>query len=140
MSYSTDPAADADQHEQAAHDNTREHAATLERVTAEIRAAFDQHFAGKPGVYIPSTTWCHRKDVEHGEPAHAAIDSVVDYPETNKAFHRMLICGEVEPFRKALVARYIHQHAADIVEARCGLYVPTPSAIPKHIAEMAVSA
>lgn len=86
---------------------------------ADIRAAFEQHFAGEAPVYVPTTRMNGNREYEVGMLAVDAIESVADYPECLRAYHAMLRGAvTLEQYREALIAEFVDMHAVDVDAVR----------------------
>ena len=121
-----DPITHADQHEQAAHDNTSAYYVALGRAENEIREGFMAHFYGKPGATLPAVAYRDGSDQVVQQAAREAVKDALDFEDTEAAMHAML-CGllPLDNMRELLIARYITNNADDIVWARTGLTLPT---------------
>ena len=121
-----DPITHADQHEQAAHDNTSAYYAALRIAESEIRDGFTAHFCGKPGASVPAIVFVDGHDQVVMQAARVAVTDALDYEDTSNAMHLML-CGllPLDNMRELLIARYIANNADDIVWCRTGLTLPS---------------
>ena len=126
-----DPITHADQHEQAAHDNTQDYYAALRIAEVEIRQGFTDHFCGKPGATLPSVAYKDGRDQVIYIGAQIAVNEAADYEETSAAF-RGLMTGalRLDQFQAAIVAHYIEINADDIVWCRTGLTLPSKNNAP----------
>lgn len=126
-----DPITHADQHEQAAHDNTSAYYAAWWDAEAEIRQGFTDHFNGKPGASVPAIVFVDGHDQVCQQAARVAVTDALDFEDTSNAMHLML-CGllPIERMRELLIARYIANNADDIVWCRTGLTLPSKNNAP----------
>lgn len=121
-----DPITHADQHEQAAHDNTSAYYAAWWDAEAEIRQGFTDHFNGKPGATLPHVAFVGGYDQVIPQAGRDAVKSALDYPDTENALHCMLTgILPLDKMRELLIDRYTASNASDIVWCRTGLTLPS---------------
>lgn len=116
-------------------DNALEYSRVLSEVEREIASAFINHFAGKPGQYVPDIRidrTPHYSTVrEVGTTAQDAIESVHDYADVLAVFHAVIRgMRPIADYQHAVIRRYLDLNAADIAETRSGIDAPTSYVVP----------
>ena len=110
-----------------------EYSRVLAEVEREIVSAFTQHFAGKPGQYVPAVRCDHNRQnaYEIATKVANAIEDTHDYPNVLPVFHAVMIGSKsLGDYRAAIVREYMRLHAADIAERRSGIDAPLTYVAP----------